>query len=39
MLEIFATGVLVVVAIAVVAVSGYMVVRLYRGKTTGDGQS
>jgi hypothetical protein len=39
MLEFIATGVLVAVAVAVVVVSGYMVVRLYRGETTGDGES
>jgi len=39
MLEIIATGVLVAVSIAVVVVAGYMVARLYRGDTTGDGQS
>jgi hypothetical protein len=39
MLEIIATGVLVAVATGVVVVSGYMVVRLYRGESTGDGES
>jgi hypothetical protein len=35
MLEIIATGVLVAVAISVAAVSGYQVIRLYRGDLTG----
>jgi hypothetical protein len=38
MLEVIATGILVVVAISVAAIAGYQVVRLYRGDITQEGK-